>query len=90
MKRKFDVPLVFLADASINEQGPGSAIGGLSLKPVPMSFGEWAQTRWCADYDSNGEVTADDYAKWWAQSGLGSDMWLQFNPDVPWNDEWSR
>ncbi len=70
--------------------GPGSNIGGAdSLKPLPCRFDEWAQSRWCADYDQNGEVTIEDYARWWAQSGFDTDTWTEYNPSVAWTDEWS-
>ncbi len=93
-RKSFSVPLVFLAEAT-SDPVPGGYSGGggdewNKLKPIPMSFGEWAQSRWCADYDNSGNVTADDYARWWAQCGLGSENWVQFNPDVAWNDEWTK
>lgn len=93
MKKPFTVPLVFLTSGTLDSELPGYGSGTAiedRLKPVPMSFGEWAQSRWCTDYDNSGNVTIDDYARWWAQCGLGSENWVQFNPDVAWNDEWTK
>ena len=90
MKKTFDVPLIILTAASPMNDGGGSDIGGTdSLKPLPMSFEEWSVSRWCADYDQNGGVTVDDYARWWSQSGLSMDAWTEFNPSVMWKDDWS-
>lgn len=83
MKKQFTIPHVFLADVvSPNDVGTGSLPGGWgqSFKPVPMSFAEWAQSRWVADYDENPGVDFQDYAKWWAQASLGETAWAQFNP----------
>ena len=94
-KTYFSVPCVFLTSAELHDIGGHSNQGtggddNERFRPVPMSFGEWAQSRWCADYDNSGNVTVDDYARWWAQCGLGSENWVQFNPDVAWNDEWTK
>ena len=94
MKKQFSIPLVFLADApAVTDFGAGSLGGGTTpddptrLRPVPMSFGEWASSRWCADYDNSGDVTMDDYAKWWSTAGLGETAWMQFNPGVSMNTD---
>ena len=93
-KKIFTPPFIFLTAAELNDgSGIGSNVGGdglNSIRPIPISFAEWAQSRWCADYDESGEVTIDDFARWWAQSGLGLDSWAQFNPGVAWKDEWSK
>lgn len=90
-KKRFTIPLVILTSAELNDSGGGSNIGGVdSLKPMPMNFGEWAQSRFCADYDNNGGVDFVDYARWWAQCSLGSDTWSQYNPGVAWDDEWTK
>lgn len=90
MKKRFDVPLIVLTEASPMDAG-GSLpwVGPDSLKPLPMSFEEWSVSRWCADYDQSGGVTIDDYARWWAQCGMSTDAWAEFNPSVAWKDEWS-
>ena len=92
MKKKFTVPLVFLTTASPNGGGGGSHTGGgniQSTQPFPCRFEEWQQSRWLGDYDQNGAVDMNDYAKWWAQCGFGVDTWNQYNPSVSWKDEWS-
>ena len=89
MKKTFDAPLIILTAASPMDSGGGSDIGGAdSLKPLPCSFCEWAQSRWCADYDLNGEVDFDDYARWWAQSGFSTDAFTEYTGQA-WRDEWS-
>lgn len=89
MKKTFDVPLIILTAASPNAGGGGSNIGGVdSVRPLPMTFEEWAQSRFCADYDWNGEVEFDDYARWWAQSGFSIDAFTEYTGQ-PWKDEWS-
>ncbi len=81
MKKQFNIPLVFLAEINPMEtEVPGSVLGTLSIKPVPMSFAEWSQSRWVADYDENPGVDFQDYAKWWSQASLGDAAWAQFNP----------
>jgi hypothetical protein len=85
-KKTFTPPFVVPTAAELNDgSGIGSNVGGGggsldSLKPFPMSFGEWAQSRWCSDYDNNPGVDFDDYANWWSQSGFGETAWAQFNP----------
>ena len=84
MKKQFNIPRVFLVnpiEVSPDPTGaPGSGIGGMSIKPIPMSYAEWAQSRWVADYDENPGVDFQDYAKWWSQASLGDAAWAQFNP----------
>jgi hypothetical protein len=88
MKKTFDAPLVFLTTAS-PMSGAGSGVGGTNgLKPIPVKFDEWMQSRWLGDYDQNDAVDFDDYAKWWAQNGFGPDTWNQYNPSVAWKDDW--
>ncbi|MBR0353767.1 MAG: hypothetical protein IJK35_00175 [Oscillospiraceae bacterium] len=87
MKKKFDVPLVFLTGATPGDGG-GSNEGGFSIKPIPVKFDEWMQSRWLGDYDQNDAVDFSDYAKWWAQNGFGPDTWSQYNPSVAWKDDW--
>lgn len=87
MKRKtFSAPVVFLTTAIANDvPGPGSGGGGfddLGLKPVPMSFEEWLQSRWVGDYDNDPGVDFKDYAKWFALCGFGTSMWDSLNPGV--------
>ena len=85
--KKFTIPRVFLTDA-VPQAQPGSATAEPDvLKPVPLNFEEWLQSRWLGDFDGNG-VDFDDYAKWWASNGFGPDTWTQYNPDVQWEDEW--
>ena len=84
MKKTFTKPLVFLTDGVL-ETVPGtySQPGGNdwnSLKPVPMSFSEWSQSRFVSDYDANPGVDFDDYAKWFSDSGFGADTWNVLNP----------
>ena len=82
-KKFFAVPRVFLDDTTNPPPGAFSEPGGGdldSLRPVPMSFGEWTQSRFVADYDSNPGVDFDDYANWFAQSGFGEDTWTVLNP----------
>ena len=89
MKRQFSIPLVFLTGVDPIDN-PGLGTNGPAgddqdkLKPVPMSFAEWAQSRWCADYDNSGDVTIEDFAKWWSMVGLGETAWALFNPGVAW------
>ncbi len=81
MKKQFNIPLVFLAEINpMVTEVPGSVLGTLSIKPVPMSFAEWSQSRWVADYDENPGVDFQDYAKWWSQASLGDAAWTQLNP----------
>ena len=81
MKKKFTVPHVFLAGSVVpTEPGFGSEEGTWSLKPVPMSFSEWSQSRFVSDYDANPGVDFDDYAKWFSDSGFGADTWSVLNP----------
>jgi hypothetical protein len=91
MKTKtFTVPRVFLTTADHNPL-PGSDVAEPEyLRPIPLNYGEWIQSRWIVDVNGSGSVDFDDYAKWWAQCGFGSDTWTQYNPDVQWNDEWTR
>ena len=90
MKKKFDVPLVFLTGTTPGDIGGHSLNGELSIKPIPVKFDEWMQSRWLGDYDQNDAVDFDDYAKWWAQNGFGPDTWNQYNPSVAWKDDWMR
>ena len=90
-KKSFLAPGVFLTAADLNDNGGGSAIGGLdSLKPVPMNFDEWMQSRFVGDLNKDGTATFEDYTQWWADNKLGADTWNQLNPDVQWNDEWMK
>ena len=88
MKKTFPNPLIVLTTAGTNDIGGGSLPGGLdSIKPFPMSYDEWTNSRWCKDSDGNGGMDFADYVDWWSKSGLGAESWAQFNPDVAWNEE---
>ena len=85
MKKNFTVPLVFLTTAEPNEGGIGSNVGGGggdldSVRPLPLNFGEWAQSRYCEDLDGSGEPDFNDYALWWSNNGFGGEMWAEYNP----------
>lgn len=94
MKKLFSAPLILTADTTpVDGDGHGTLPGGEDqdkIRPVPMSFAEWAQSRWCADYDNSGDVTVDDFANWWSTAGLGETAWMQFNPGMAWNEEVSK
>ncbi len=86
-KKLFSAPYVFLAKAEPNDGGGGSAIGDMdALKPVPMSFDEWMQSRFVGEFDQVDGVGFEDYAKWWASNKFNVDTWTQFNPDVSLDD----
>ena len=87
-KKTFDVPLIFLTTAQPNDFGGYSETGELSIKPLPMRFDEWEQSRWRGDYDSNGEVDFNDFAKWWGQNGFSTDAFTEYTGQA-WQDEWS-
>ena len=88
MKKQFSVPLVFLNSVSpMNTDAPGSGHGHMSIKPIPMSFSEWSQSRFVSDYDANPGVDFDDYAKWFSDSGFGADTWSVLNPGAELTDE---
>ena len=82
MKKQFSAPHVFLTTAEINAGGIGSNHGTWNIKPIPMSFSEWSQSRFVSDYDQNPGVDFQDYAAWWSQCGFGETAWMQFNPGV--------
>lgn len=72
--------------------GGGSNQGGGDLQSIgttPMRFEEWAQSKYCADLDGNGEVDFNDYAMWWGQSGISSSAWSEYNPGAYWDDSYS-
>ena len=71
-KKTFDVPLIFLTTAQPND------FGGYSEQ----------QSRWCGDYDSNGEVDFNDFARWWGQNGFSIDAFTEYTGQA-WSDEWS-
>jgi hypothetical protein len=82
MKKQFTTPLVFLM-AGINGVGDGHGSNQdefNSIKPVPMSFAEWAQSRFVSDYDQNPGVDFQDYTAWFSQCGFGETAWMQLNP----------
>lgn len=81
-KNTFSAPLVFLTTARPNEESPGSGIATESIRPIPMSFEEWLQSRWVGDYDETPGVDFKDYAKWFALNGFGTSMWDSINPGV--------
>lgn len=83
-KKTFAVPQVFLASASIDKVPGGHSAGGgwNSIKPVPMSFEEWLQSRFVGDYDDDPGVDFKDYAKWFALAGFGTTLWESLNPGV--------
>ena len=91
MKKQFNIPHVFLVtplEVSPDPSGgPGSNFGGMSVKPIPMSFSEWSQSRFVSDYDANPGVDFDDYAKWFSDSGFGADTWSVLNPGAEMTDE---
>ena len=92
MKKNFTVPLVFLSVASPAETDPGhgSEVGEQDkIRPTPMRFEEWAQSKYCTDFDGNGEVDFNDYAMWWGQSGIGASSWSEYNPGAYWDDSYS-
>ena len=83
MKKQFSIPRVVLAGVQVTEPGYGSLVGEQDrIKPIPMSFGEWAQSRFVSDYDQNPGVDFQDYAAWFSQCGFGETAWMQFNPGV--------
>lgn len=82
-KKAFSNPLVILTTAELNDSGAGSLTGGVdSLQPIPLSFDEWTQSRFCTDVDYSGGVDFADYVAWWASNGFGDDTWMQYNNDV--------
>lgn len=82
MKKQFSIPRVILtADAPMETPFYGSLGDGQDkIKPIPMSFGEWSQSRFVADYDQNPGVDFQDYAAWFSQCGFGETAWMQLNP----------
>lgn len=83
MKKMFDIPRIVPAVILTNPIGYGSDQEEQNkIKPVPMSFGEWAQSRFVSDYDQNPGVDFQDYAAWFSQCGFGETAWMQFNPGV--------
>lgn len=91
MKKQFSVPLVFLAGVKANDDpGLGTVLGGDDqdrLRPVPMSFAEWSQSRWCADYDHSGDITIEDFNRWWAMAGFGEAAWAHLNPGLTYSSD---
>lgn len=83
MKRNsFSDPLVLLTVASPNAGGHGSGAEDESIKPIPMSYEEWLQSRWIGEYDQNPGVDFEDYANWFASKDFGGNTWDSFNPGV--------
>ena len=80
-KTRFSTPLVILT-GSVPGDESGSAIHDESIKPIPMSFEEWMQSRWMGDYDNNGVLNFDDYALWFSSSNFETTSWDNFNPGV--------
>ena len=80
-KKVFSAPLVFLAGVG-DPIGPGSGIEDQSIKPIPMSYEEWLQSRWIGEYDQNPGVDFEDYANWFASKDFGGNTWDSFNPGV--------
>ena len=70
MKKQFViphvVPAVFLTGGVIGQGSDGE--GQDKIKPIPMSFSEWSQSRFVSDYDANPGVDFDDYAQWFSDS----------------------
>lgn len=94
MKKNFTVPLVFLTVSNPSETNAGGGHGSIpggqdQVRPTPMRFEEWAQSKYCVDLDGNGEVDFNDYAMWWGQSGIGSSSWSEYNPGAYWDDSYS-
>ena len=85
MKRNsFSTPLVFLTAVNPNDVGGhGSGTSDPEgIRPIPLSFEEWLQSRWVGDYDNDPGVDFKDYAKWFAANGFGTSMWDSINPGV--------
>lgn len=84
MKKMFSAPLILTTDTILGSgDGHGSLPGGEDqdkIRPVPMSFGEWTQSRFVSDYDQNPGVDFQDYAAWFNQCGFGETAWMQLNP----------
>jgi len=84
MRKQFSVPTVFLTGVlPTNAPGPGTLPGGEDqdkIRPVPMSFAEWSQSRFVSDYDQNPGVDFQDYEAWFSQCGFGETAWVQLNP----------
>ena len=95
-KKSFLIPGVFLTAAELNDGGHFSGISGPgndeeeSIRPFPMKFDEWMQSRFVGDLNKDGTATFEDYTQWWADNKLGADTWNQLNPDVQWNNEWTK
>lgn len=88
MKKQFSIPRVAVADVQATQPGYGSGIGEQDrIRPIPMSFSEWSQSRFVSDYDANPGVDFDDYAKWFSDSGFGADTWSVLNPGTELTDE---
>lgn len=88
MKKQFSIPRVAVADVQATQPGYGSDIGEQDrIRPIPMSFSEWSQSRFVSDYDANPGVDFDDYAKWFSDSGFGADTWSVLNPGTELTDE---
>lgn len=86
MKKLFSAPLILTTDTILgNGDGNGSNQAGDEydkIRPVPMSFAEWTQSRFVSDYDQNPGVDFQDYAAWWSQCGFGETDMMQLNPGV--------
>lgn len=89
MKKQFSIPRVIpSADTPMETPFYGSLGDGQDkIKPIPMSFSEWSQSRFVSDYDANPGVDFDDYAKWFSDSGFGADTWSVLNPGAELTDE---
>ena len=83
MKRKnFSAPVVLPGAYAPNFDEPGSVVHDESIKPIPMSFEEWLQSRWVGDYDNDPGVDFEDYANWFASRDFEASSWDSFNPGV--------
>lgn len=84
MKKLFTAPLILTTDTILGSgDGHGTLPGGEDqdkIRPVPMSFAEWTQSRFVSDYDQNPGVDFQDYAAWFSQCGFGETAWMQLNP----------
>ena len=87
-KKSFVRPFVSLTTAELNDIGVGSFPGGLdSIRPLPMSFDEWTQSRFCSDLDKSGGVDFADYTNWWNGNGFGEENLLTYNPELAVTEE---
>ena len=86
-KKSFAKPFIRMTTAELNGTGGGTLGGGLSIRPLPMSFDEWTMSSFCGDVNASGGVDFADYASWWTANGFGEEGLLVYNPELAATEE---